>query len=234
MTEGRVDEVLVVVPARDEEATLPACLSALATTAARCGRLVRVRTVVVLDLCTDASAAVVAAASADTGVEAVTSTAGTAGGARGVGVAHGLGRRRRSLDRVWVATTDADSRVPEDWLEQQVAQADAGAAMVLGTVRLDPDETPRPLLAAWLAGYRHREGHHHVHAANLGVRADVLLAAGGFPAVTTGEDVALAATVEALGEPVVRTASTPVLTSSRRTGRSPDGFARFLLGLETG
>ena len=71
-----------------------------------------------------------------------------------------------------------------------------------------------------------------MHGANLGVRADAYLAAGGHPRLATGEDVALVRSLEALGARLLRTAVDPVLTSGRRVGRAPDGVAGDLAALE--
>ena len=62
----------------------------------------------------------------------------------------GRGRAARALSRlaahdpddIWIACTDADSRVPADWLEHQVQLADGGVDLVLGTVELVGDELP--------------------------------------------------------------------------------------------
>ena len=66
------------------------------------------------------------------------------GRARRAGVAAGLAvtSAGRPLERTWVASTDADSVVPAHWLTSQLAAADAGADLVLGTVRPDPADAP--------------------------------------------------------------------------------------------
>ncbi|WP_432546197.1 glycosyltransferase family 2 protein [Kineococcus sp. SYSU DK004] len=217
-----VARVLVVVPARDEERRLPRCLAALdrAVAAARTPADV----VVVADSCRDRTAAVAAAA----GARVVQVAAGSAGAARAAGVRVALGDLAAAPGpvaypaAVWIACTDADSRVPPGWLRHQLLLAAAGADLVRGTVRL-----ARPP-ARWLAAYRAavgEDGHPHVHGANLGVRADRYLAAGGFPDVAVGEDVALVEAVAAAGGRVVATTGEPVLTSGRRSGRAPDGLS---------
>lgn len=224
-----VTDAAVVVPARDEELTLPACLRSLrvavdALTARR--HDVTARVIVVLDDCTDGSRAIVAATPA---VEIVESTARTAGGARAVGAAHALGGCRHPAT-TWLANTDADSTVPPDWLVTMVALADAGADVILGTV--EPDVAlSESVRARWLARHDLGENHRHVHGANFGLRASTYRDLGGWTAVATGEDVALAARADGRGVPVRRTASIPVVTSSRRVGRAPDGFATYLAAL---
>src|SRR5690348_2618188 len=154
-------EVAVVVPARDEATTLPACVESIRTARGRLARrepILRIRLIVVLDRCTDDSRAALAAYR---GIEVVESGAGTAGGARALGAAHALAGRS-ALDRIWLANTDADSAVPPDWLEEMVGFARAGAAVVLGTVRpdgaLDADTRAR-----WQARHDLVEGHRHIH-----------------------------------------------------------------------
>lgn len=223
----------VVVPARDEEVALPACLAALEVAvdtvrAARPG--VGTTVVVVLDRCLDASAAVVAARPA---VTAVVSQAGRVGAARAQGArrvladssALGLGP-----DQVWLASTDADSTVPADWLLTQVLLHEQGADAVVGTITVaDWTEHPVSVRDSWLRGYSAVAGHGHVHGANLGVTGAAYLAVGGFPNLTEHEDVAL---VTALSQrhAVARTASSPVTTSARRVNRADGGFAGYLRG----
>jgi hypothetical protein len=223
----------VVVPVRDEAARLGACLTAVGVAAARVRlRLAGgVRVVVVLDRCTDGSASV---AAAHPGVEVVTSRAGRAGAARRRGAAHVLATTPLPPGRLWLAGTDADTRVPPHWLEHQLELAAAGADLVLGTVRPDPAELPGEVLSAWSDGYRDVDGHPHVHGASLGVRGDAYLAAGGFAPVAAHEDVRLVDAAQRAGARVVRTAGCPVVTSGRTRGRAPEGFAAFLRDLRRG
>ena len=57
------------------------------------------------------------------------------------------------------------------------------------------------------------------------MRGSVYLAAGGYPAVLTGEDVFLVQRLHAGGGVLVRTAVHPVVTSDRCAGRAHDGMA---------
>jgi glycosyltransferase involved in cell wall biosynthesis len=239
MTRG-VAHVAVVVPAHDEEELLPACLDALRRAADRLQAVspaTTVEIVVVLDQCTDGSAGIVARAADVRGLEIHERCVGAA---RSAGTREVLGRPRAPRpDRVWVANTDADSEVPENWLSHQVRLAGSGADAVIGTVAVGRSEwgvRGERVRALWVAGYDDREGHPHVHGANLGVRGSALLRAGGFPAVTSGEDEALVAALAATTAPdaIVRTAAIPVLTSARRDARCTSGFAGFLDDLEAG
>lgn len=221
-----VAAVLVVIPARDERSLLGACLDAVR----RAAQPIRatVTTVVALDRCTDGTETVLRGRS----VLAVRTRAGCAGGARAAGVRAGL-RHLSAFDRerLWIANTDADSTVDPSWLTHQLALADDGADLVLGTVALR--DAPERVRSAWSAEYTTVDGHRHVHGANLGVRASAYLRVGGFATLATDEDVTLAAAIDAdPGAVVVRTAAAPVTTSGRLVARAPDGFAAHLRGLQ--
>lgn len=225
-----ITTLAVVVPARNEQRTLPRCLSALAAAEIELRRrhgtnAPQLRVVVVLDRCVDDTALV---AAQHVGVETVVSLAGMVGAARAQGVEHVLSSTAVPAQQIWLANTDADSRVPSDWLCVQFEAALAGESALLGAVRPDADG----LHPEWLADYLHRhplrEDHGNVHGANLGVRADHYLAAGGFPAVATAEDVALVRALELRGLRPRSSALAAVITSSRLLGRAPDGYAEFL------
>jgi hypothetical protein len=222
-----IERVGVVVPARDEEALLPGCLDALALAVTEVG--VPVDVVVVLDRCTDASAAVVARRP---WVRAVAVDAGNVGRARSVGCAAVLrGHAPGGLDRLWLASTDADSRVPASWLTTQLRLAADGTDVVLGTVDVDDwGDHPAHVQRRWRSTYVAADGHPHVHGANVGCRADAYSGAGGFLALSSDEDVALAGALASAGRRVVRTGAIPVLTSARRVARA-GGFAGFLAQL---
>jgi hypothetical protein len=225
-----ITEVAVVVPAHNEEALLPMCLDALgeAVAAVRSCRGVSVDVLVVLDRCVDGTAAVVASRPWARGLAVA---AGTVGGARAAGFADVLRRRpARSLAGLWLATTDADSRVPRDWLVRQLSLADGGADLVLGTVDVeDWTQHPAHVETTWRAAYQAADGHPHVHGANVGLRAEAYRQVGGFAALASDEDVALAAALA--HRRVVRTGGIPVVTSARRDARAPAGFARHLAGM---
>lgn len=220
--------IAVVVPAHDERSLLPGCLAALQVAAGRVD--VPVRIIVVADACTDGTAQLSAAA----GVEVVTIEEGNVGRARSAGVAHLL---RDGPGGLWLATTDADSRVPADWLQWQLQYADGGADLVAGTVEVDDwSDWPGPLPSRYdrryrekIAGIRHR----HIHGANLGFRASAYLAAGGFPALEHDEDRTLVARMHETGARVLTDVHCPVRTSARPDGRAPHGFAAHLLALAT-
>lgn len=227
----------VLVPARDEERLLGRCLRALAVSARALTSQqphVTVSVVVVLDGCRDGSAREAAAvdwpADLDRPYVLETEPRGV-GAARAAGAEHLLARAREvgvGPASTWLAGTDADSTVPEQWLPAQVAAADDGFGARLGTVVLSARDQ---LAARWTEQQQHVEGHPHVHGANLGVRGDAYLLTGGYRPVRTGEDVLLVRALEAGGVRLLRTAHAPVVTSDRLTGRAPDGVAADLAAL---
>lgn len=228
----RVDHVVVAVPVRDEELLLGRCLDSVvgavaALHEARPGLATTV--VLALDRCVDRSAEV----AARPGVVLVEADLGSVGRARSVAVARGLAAVAATgapTAATWVANTDADCAVPQDWLVQHVHLAEAGADLVVGTVVPDHVADPR-VLRAWRARHELREGHRHVHGANLGVRATAYLEVGGFAPLPVHEDVALVEAVRAGGRPWVATDRGRVRTSARATSRVEGGFAAFLADL---
>jgi glycosyltransferase involved in cell wall biosynthesis len=222
-----VNRLVVVVPTRNEESRLPRCLTALAAAVAALedefgADAPAISVIVVLDRCTDDSAQVAAQWPQ---FETLECTAGSVGAARRAGVAHALAGT--DAGHTWVATTDADSAVPPRWLTVQLVLAESGTDLVLGTVLPDA-ELPTPERARWHDEHTLEDGHPHVHGANLGVRADSYLAAGGFSAVDSDEDVLLVEELRARGARECRTALIPVLTSGRLEGRAPGGFGGYL------
>jgi hypothetical protein len=187
--------------------------------------------VVVLDSCIDDTADVVSRYS---GVEVAHGTERSVGVAREIGARRLLDSTAAPRSELWLANTDADSRVPANWLSTMVKEADRGAHVVLGTVL--PDATSA-VARRWRSRHVLRDGHPHVHGANLGIRGDVHNELGGWPPLRTGEDVALAQRATAADHlRIARIGTIPVTTSARTEGRAPRGFAAYLhaLALEAG
>ena len=233
-----IDHVCVVVPARNEAETLAASLHAISRAASRLDG-VTAGIVVVLDSCTDASWRVPAEVAARRGqpIRALTTSVASAAAARRVGVADALRRAEAPLHRVWVASTDADSVVPGDWLVRHLAHAEAGSELVAGTVQVDdwsrwPDHVRHDYERAY-AQQRELSGHGHVHGANLGIRADLYRRLGGFDAAAVNEDVDLIRRARRSGVDVTWALDMAVRTSSRAVGRAQLGFADHLQQLST-
>ena len=211
----------IVVPAHNEEALISDCLLAIRQAAAHhdlAGREVHI--LVVLDSCTDHTRDRVESL----GIETVSTNARSVGYARALGASCLLAR-----GATWLAFTDADSRVSPEWLAEQI---DLRADAVCGTVSVhDWHLHPRSVRERYEATYSDRDGHRHVHGANLGVSASAYLKAGGFPPVTEHEDVALVNALVTLGFDVAFSAQPRVSTSARLRNRVAGGFAGFIQNL---
>lgn len=227
---GAIGRVLVVIPARDEEALIGRALEAVGRArAALRGACpdVAVDVVVVADASTDATAATAAGFE---GVRVLESTAGRVGAARAHGIRVLLGGVGPvpAPESIWIANTDADSVVPERWLADQVSMADRGVDVMVGTVRPDPDDLTDEQNAAWLETHVLGRPNGHVHGANLGLRASAYLAAGGFDPVDEHEDNRLVDRLRRGPWVIAASDVCQVVTSGRRVGRTPGGYAGYL------
>jgi glycosyltransferase involved in cell wall biosynthesis len=236
----RIGQVAVVIPVHNEQQLLPGALAAVRAAAdvLQAHRpAIAVTIVVALDSCTDGSTAVVSRlARVDRRISLLQVTFRSVGGSRRAGIrAALLGSAGKGLPyaspHLWLANTDADSCVPEDWLLRQVELADRGADAVLGTVEPDPEGTDKDLLRRWHARHPLGEDHPHVHGANLGVRAAAYVLAGGFPRLRSHEDWALVERLRAHGSTVWSTDTIRVRTSGRTDARAPQGFGAYLRAL---
>lgn len=226
-----LEQIAVVIPAHDEATNLPKSLRALAT-ATLCSP-VPVLTVVVLDACGDSSVSLAGRFGPD--VHFVEVDAGNVGAARAAGFEYARSACvGADPARTWYATTDADSRVPADWLLRMTATY---ADMVLGVVRVSdwrhlPAEVARRYLRAYQAKVSKKgNGHTHIHGANMGFNAAAYWELGGFRALPSGEDVELVERFEAADLHIRRDAALSVITSARSDARAPRGFASHLRAL---
>lgn len=229
-----IEQVLVVIPARNEEQLIASCLASVIASSAVA--LVPVTVVVALDGCTDGTRSEV---DRFPGVLVHDVDLAVVGLVRAAGVCAGLDILRARTPQlpfdpatVWVAHTDADTTVPSHWLAVQLELAAAGHDLVVGSAEPDPADLDATILTSWLARHHLGEGHGAVHGANLGVRGSTLGAVGGFRALTTGEDVDLVHRVRQGGHRWISTDRNRVRTSGRRIGRLTGGFADFLTGLD--
>lgn len=168
-------------------------------------------------------------------------------------LAHAGSARRRAMDlgRAWVASdpaavlisTDADSRPPRDWVRRNLEAIDRGADLVGGRLVLDDTETSdamRALRALWddywaivreiedevdpsPADPAPRHGDHT--GASLAITVRALDAAGGVPAVPSGEDRALVNAARAAGFGLVHPPTVWTRVSPRLDGRALGGMA---------
>jgi cellulose synthase/poly-beta-1,6-N-acetylglucosamine synthase-like glycosyltransferase len=210
----------VVIPVHDEAALLSDCLQAVAL-AGRHPRLDNepVEIVVVLDACTDRSAAV----AVRHGAQIVSLDARCVGAARALGASFALDAGAR-----WLAFTDADTVVPPDWL---VGQLEANADVTCGPVEIeDWSAHPYGMRERFTQQYAHG-GVTHIHGANLGLSAAAYRASGGFPPNRIGEDEALVTSLVALGRRVAWNGSPRVVTNARWESTIEGAFASRLRDL---
>ena len=227
-----IRHVTVVLPAHNEAATLGRSLRSIDEALSGLPTGVTGSCVVVLDRCRDDSANVVTDSMRHlrSTPRVVSTEVGRAGAARDLGTRTAL-EGRQDLHTVWLANTDSDTVVPANWLRVQLDLANRGADAIAGIVQLDVDSDQR-LRRAFRASYAvGRDGTHgHVHGANLGVRADVLMAVGGWRHLPTGEDHDLWSRLRPSGTCVSST-EIVVRTSGRLVGRAPRGFAADLAAI---
>jgi hypothetical protein len=248
----------VAIPAKDEIERLPACLAALASQRDSAGSpLARGAFCVVLfaNNCRDESAAIARSMAerlpfALHVVEAVLPPE----------VAHAGNARRAAMDlaEAWLAeggannglilTTDADSQVPQRWIENNLTAIHAGADAVLGSLALDEegDLLPQSLhqrgrrestyeallteLSAVLDPLDHNPWPHHatISGASLAVSRPMYLRIGRLPRVPLGEDKALVAELLRHDAKIRYCPNIQVTTSARLDGRAPGGVADTL------
>lgn len=222
--------ISVIIPARNEEQLLRRCLRSVARALASLPSSTTFDLVVAVDSSTDHTWEI--AANEVEGLGAVVCTdAGAVGRARAAATDVALQRYRGPYDSCWLANTDADCIVPPDWLNEQLALAAKNVDAIAGTVAVDSFEDHLAIVRErFRATYLIRPdgSHAHVHGANLGFRADSYLRAGGWRDLSTGEDHDLWDRLSRAGARKVSVSRLQVLTSGRRIGRAPHGFAEAL------
>jgi glycosyltransferase involved in cell wall biosynthesis len=209
----------VVIPAHNEEALLAACLQSVRQAAA--DPLLDaepVEIVVVLDACTDRSAALAIRYKA----QFISLNERCVGAARALGASWALDSGAR-----WIASTDADTIVPPNWLS---AQLKLSADAACGQVQIDDWSGYSDGVRECFLG-RYDAEVHHIHGANLGLSAAGYHTAGGFPALRSGEDAAIIASLLKRGGDVRWAGAPPVITSARWQTTIEGGFAAHLAEL---
>ncbi|HIE1388978.1 TPA: glycosyltransferase [Pseudomonas aeruginosa] len=210
----------VCIPARNEEASIVACLASVTGAAAHPGLAGQPVHVVVHDSRSDRTAAL---ASHWPIVQLHVRS-------RNVGLARAAGARHLTqAGSKWLAFTDADTTVSTSWLVDQLSLR---AQVVCGTVEVS-DWSSHGIYAdraraEFLENYCDRDEHRHVHGANLGIDANVYQQVGGFEALACSEDQALVDKLEQSGAKIAWSALPRVITSTRPVSRVQGGFATTL------
>ncbi len=235
---------VVVVPARDEEDLIGACLHSLAAQDGIPQEEYEV--ILVLDRCSDgteARAAEVAAEHPRLRLSVLQGPGKGSGFARRIGMETAY-RRLAGLGRQdgLIASTDADTVVAPDWLAAQLRAAGAGARAIGGRIDLADDGTLPPGVRRWHADYGRerydrllsqpdRQGateHWQFSGASLALTAGTYREIGGLRPLTFLEDEYLEGVLRRRGIPIDRLLSVRVTTSPRLKGRAGRGLSRDL------
>jgi glycosyltransferase involved in cell wall biosynthesis len=222
--------VSVLIPARDEEDLLPRCLQSVLEARDALAGNATCEVVVAVDRSRDDTFAIARRMLGSAGI-VIRGNAGIVGVARAMAARAALRQRKQRPSRVWLANTDADCLVPANWLSDQLELAETGVEAIAGTIDVDTFEEHDACVAQRFRStyLLHPDGTHaHVHGANLGVRADAYLRAGGWADLRTAEDHDLWARLRANGARILSPSHVQVVTSGRRIGRAPMGFANAL------
>lgn len=220
----------VLIPASNEEDLLARCLDSVKQASLAVLPQASLDIILVADRSTDRTREIGERLLRGFG-DVVETDAGVVGNARARAAQKALGRYGGARELCWLCNTDADSFVPPTWLRDQLVLARQGIHAVAGTICVDSFDEHLPLVRD-----RFREtyliapdgSHTHVHGANLGVRADFYLRAGGWRALSTAEDHDLWDRLETAGARRITVSHIEVVTSGRRVGRAPNGFAAAL------
>ncbi len=225
-----IRHVAVLIPARNEEALLPRCLSSVLRAQTMLPSYLTTDIIVAVDSSTDRTLEIATAMLVGAGI-VLTTQAAAVGIARALAARTALERYEGDLETCWLANTDADCVVPDDWLLNQVTLAESGVHAIAGIIDVDDfsehqSDVARRFHRSYLT---YRDGTHpHVHGANIGLRADVYLQAGGWASLPTAEDHDLWNRLSYFDCTKRSIAQLKVMTSGRRSGRAPHGFAEAL------
>jgi hypothetical protein len=218
----------VVLPVHDEEELLPFALEGIEQAVAALPPGLSCRVAVVLDDCRDDSSAVAHAWADRVGALVITEACRSVGTARRAGSQALLSRWPDVHPAtIWVATTDADSRVPPDWLTVQLEAHRSGADLWAGRVRVVEESA---VAQQWKETYAAER--RPIHGASLGFSGSLYEHIGGFQCLRSGEDRDFHRRAVAAGFRVTHDLRAAVTTSARRRGRAPGGFASVLGGVE--
>jgi Glycosyltransferase like family 2 len=234
-----IQGIVVAVPARNEASWIGRTLSSIQCSVRQLSASVATTVSIACDSCIDDTAAEIRRADHnDSTAMIVEGTWQSVGGARRAAVQRGLDALLAtglSLERIWIASTDADTTVQPDWLTRQLLYAEVGVHAVAGIVNLRRDaDLTRVTEEIFCEMYRvPLHGHSHVHGANLGVRADAYTAAGGYPVLLASEDRELWNSLLTAGYRCHASSDLRVETSARLHGRVEEGFAFALRKRQT-
>ena len=245
MSHALAPDAAVIIPARNEEARIGACLTALANQKGR-----RFRTILVINNTTARTGAIARETAARLGLDLTVLECSLAphegvGTARRIGCDHAL---RALPDLRYLLTTDADCIVGPHWLTRNIAHLNeveavcgkidpiAAEAHVLSG--MDPQLTAlegryRTLVQEFYA--RHAPGctdlagtHGEAAGASLAFSAKAYLGVGGFAPISCGEDRRIIRIMREKGCTVRHVDDVTVQASCRLRGRATGGMSDAL------
>ena len=222
-----ISHICILIPAYDEEKLLPRCLDSILEAARFIPPSVSIDIILCVDSSSDNTSAIGQQIIGKGGV-VVEIKKKNVGVARQFAAMEALKRYPGPLESCWFANTDADCEVPVNWLDTQLFWANQGIDAIAGVVKVDSYsdhevQVPELFEKQYII---HKDGTHpHVHGANLGIRADAWHAIGGWRSLTTAEDHDLWNRLNVLNSATVSLSELFVITSGRKEGRAPHGFA---------
>lgn len=243
-----VPDTVIAIPVRNEAERIEACLRAIdAQEGVRPGSL---GLYLFLNNCSDGTDRIVAELAQVMSIPVRVRTVSFDG-------AHAGWARRAAMEAAaeWIGpdgtagtilTSDADSRVPSDWVARNLAALEAGADAVAGRIQIDEAEwaaLPKSLRArgkledAYSDLLTELEAridhdphdpwpcHRTTIGATLAVRLSAYRKVGGMPMIALGEDGAFVAALLQHGLRVRHAKDVVVTVSGRLVGRAPGGVA---------
>jgi cellulose synthase/poly-beta-1,6-N-acetylglucosamine synthase-like glycosyltransferase len=227
-----IAHLAVVIPARNEEDEIESCLHAVAG-AILCAQETYPRTsfsiIVIADSCEDSTGyRVQSVQRAFPKITLISAQLNSVGRARDLGARAALGQYSVNPAAVWIAFTDADTRVPSTWVASHLLHAAQHIDCLVGTVEPRPATASQTVVDRWHSLHTLTTNHAYVFGANLGLRGSTFQQIGGIPQLSSGEDHALVQAVVQANFIVHRTDACRVFTSARSNGRAPGGFATFI------
>jgi glycosyltransferase involved in cell wall biosynthesis len=220
----------IIIPAKNEEELLPRCLQSLKSAINELPNYCTYDMVLAVDSSIDRTFEIGEKFILPNGM-VINISEGTVGKARLLATEVALKRYRGNLEHCWLANTDADCEIPSNWLTYQLNHAMQGTQALAGIVSVDNFKDHKEHVAQrFVETYiLNADGTHpHIHGANLGMRADAYIDAGGWNCLKTAEDHDLWNRLRLSNISMKSDSKLCVITSGRRIGRAPNGFADAL------
>ena len=244
----RASQAVIGIPVKDEARLIGDCLRALDVAS----RGLRVEVLLLLNNCTDGTARVVQALAPHLACRVhivehdLPPQFASAGHARRLAM---MRAAELAGPDTALMTTDADGRAAPDWITANLQELAAGADAVAGRIEIDPVEAlliPQALHdddareceydalldeIAWLIDPDPHDPwprHTQESGATLAVTRRAFLDAGGFPAMSSGEDRGFVAALRHTDARVRHSPAPLVTVSARLSGRAAGGMAETI------